>query len=114
MSEKHVADAESAWRVCNVSPDMCIVNGQVVPFEIYQELPPEKADYAKTVFARGEKVLHVDSVVKGVVGNAGKGVSSGVSQAAGDTRVIEGSATVRVEGKKGARHRDLCDMNIKG
>ena len=61
MSEKHIADAESDWRVCNISPDMCIVNGQVVPFEIYRELTPEKSNYASSVHARGCKVLHVDS-----------------------------------------------------
>ncbi len=113
MSEKHIADAESDWRVCNISPDMCIVNGQVVPFEIYRELTPEKSNYASSVHARGCKVLHVDSVIKGVIGNAGKGVSSGVSQGGGDTKILKGSGSVRVEGKWGARHLDLCDMNVK-
>lgn len=113
MAEKHIADAESIWNVCNINPDMCIVNGQVVPFEIYQELTPEKSNYARKVFARGCKVLHVDSIIKGVIGNAGKGVSSGVSQGSGDTKVLEGSTSVRVEGKRGARHLDLCDMNVK-
>ena len=113
MAEKHIADAESQWRVCNINPDMCIVNGQVVPFEIYQVLTPERSNYASTVYARGARVLHVDSIIKGVIGNAGKGVSSGVSQGGGDTRVVEGSSTVRVEGQWGARHQDLCDMNIK-
>lgn len=113
MAEKHIADAESIWKVCNISPDMCIVNGQVVPFEIYRELTPEKSNYARKVFARGAKVLHVDSIIKGVIGNAGKGVSSGVSQGGGDTKILQGASSVRVEGYHGARHQDLCDMNVK-
>ena len=62
MAEKHIADAESTWKVCNITPDMCIVNGQVVPFEIYQVLTPEKSNYASTVRARGCKVLKVNSI----------------------------------------------------
>ena len=113
MAEKHIADAESTWKVCNINPDMCIVNGKVVPFEIYQVLTPEKSNYAHTVQARGCRVLKVDSIIKGVIGNAGKGVSSGVSQGSGDTQVLEGARRVNVEGKPGARHLDLCDMNVQ-
>jgi hypothetical protein len=113
MSGRHIADAEGIFRVCNITPDMCIVNGQVVPFDIYQELPPEKANYAKKVRARGEKVLHVNSIIKGVIGNAGKGVSSGVSQGSGDTWITEGAKSVRVEGQLCARHLDLCEMNCR-
>jgi hypothetical protein len=113
MSPPHIADAEGKFKVVNISPDFCIVNGVVVPFEIMRELPPEKADYAHKVHARGEKVLHIDSVVQGVVGNAGSGVSSGVSQGGGDTQILEGAPKVRVQGKLCARHGDLCDMNVK-
>jgi hypothetical protein len=113
MSGRHIADAEAKFKVVNIAPDFCKVNGQVVPFDIYQELPPEKSSYAKQVNARGEKVLHVDSIVKGVIGNAGSGVSSGVSQGGGDTIIIEGASSVRVEGKLCARHLDLCQMNVK-
>lgn len=110
---KHIADAESTWKVVNVNPDMCIVNGQVVPFEIYRELTPEKSNYSGDVHARGCKVLHVDSVVQGVIGNAGSGVSSGVSRGGGDTKILEGARTVRVNGKLCSRHLDLVDMNVK-
>ena len=58
---KHIADAESIWRVCNISPDMCIVGGQIVPYDIYQELTPEKSSYSSDVHARGAKALHVGS-----------------------------------------------------
>ena len=61
MANKHIADAEATWKVCNINPDLCIVNGKVVPFEIYQVLPPEKSNYAHTVHARGCKVLKVAS-----------------------------------------------------
>ncbi len=113
MNGRHIADAETSWKVVNITPDFCIVNGVVVPFEISRALPPEKSNYAKQVRARGEKVLHIDSIVSGVEGNAGSGVSSGVSQGGGDTIIIEGAPQVRVEGKLCARHLDLCQMNVK-
>ena len=113
MSGLHIADAESAFKCVNITPDFCKVNGVVVPFEIYRELPPERADYAHHVRARGEKVLHVDSVVQGVIGNAGSGVSSGVSEGGGDVGILQGAPNVRVEGRLCARHLDLCDMNVK-
>ena len=113
MANKHVADAEATWKVCNINPDLCIVNGKVVPFEIYQVLPPEKSDYAHTVHARGCKVLHVGSIIEGVIGNAGSGVISGVSQGGGNTVILEGAQSVRVEGELCARHMDLVEMNIK-
>jgi hypothetical protein len=112
MSEKHIADAESTWRVVNISPDMCIVGGKVVPFEIYRELTPEKSDYSHNVHARGCMVLHVDSITQGVIGNAGSGVSSGVSQGGGHTKILEGAQSVRVNKKNCARHLDRCDMNV--
>ncbi|NUP10801.1 MAG: DUF4150 domain-containing protein [Polyangiaceae bacterium] len=112
MSDKHIADAESMFRVVNISPDFCIVGGKVVPFDIYQMLPPERSNYAKKVYARGEKVLHVDSIVRGVIGNAGSGISSGVSLGSGHSIIKEGAKTVYVEGKKCARHLDMCSMNV--
>jgi Domain of unknown function (DUF4150) len=109
---KHIADAESIWRVCNISPDMCVVGGQVVPFDICRELAPEKANYSSNVHARGAKVLHVNSINQGVIGNAGSGVVSGVSQGAGNTIIKQGSKSVRVNGEPCARHLDLCWMNV--
>lgn len=111
MSEKHIADAEAKWRVVNIGPDMCTVGGQVVPFDIYRELTPEKGNYSSNVHARGNKVLHVGSVNQGVVGNAGSGVVSGVSLGAGNNIVLKGSPSVKVNGQLCARHFDLCWMN---
>ena len=113
MSGRHIADAEGAFLVVNITPDFCKVNGVVVPFDIYKQLPPEKSNYAKKVRARRQKVLHLDSIVQGVIGNAGQGVKSGVSQGGGDTIIIEGAQTVHVEGQLCARHLDLCLMNVK-
>jgi len=113
MSERHIAYAEAGFKAVNITPDFCKVCGQVVPFEIYRNLPPERANYAKKVRARKEKVLHVDSIVSGVVGNMGSGIMSGVSQGGGDVAVIQGARTVRVEGQLTARHSDLCLMNVK-
>jgi hypothetical protein len=112
-SGRHIADAESTWRVVNINPDFCRVNGVVIPFDIYRKLPPEKSYYAKQVRARGEKVLHLASIIQGVIGDMGQGVKSGVSQGGGDTKIIEGAQTVHVEGELCARHLDLCLMNCK-
>lgn len=112
MSEEmHIADAEAQFMVINVAPDFCIVGDQVVPFDIVSILPPEKAAYSHTVFARDEKVLMVGSIVQGVRGNAGRGVRSGVSLGAGNVKVVAGSPTVFVESRAVARHGDLCEMN---
>jgi hypothetical protein len=109
--EMHIADAEAKFMVVNVTPDFCIVGDQVIPFDIVSILPPEKAAYADSVFARGEKVLMIDSIVKGVAGNAGSGVRSGVSLGAGNVQVVSGAQTVFVESRAVARHDDLCEMN---
>ncbi|MGJ7553605.1 PAAR-like domain-containing protein [Variovorax sp. RB3P1] len=109
--EKHIADAEAQFMVVNVTPDFCIVGNQVIPFDIVAILPPEKAAYADSVFARGEKVLMIDSIVQGVTGNAGSGVRSGVSLGAGNVQVVSGAQTVFVESRAVARHGDLCEMN---
>jgi len=109
--EKHIADAEAQFVVVNVTPDFCIVGDKVVPFDIVAILPPEKAAYAGTVFARSEKVLMVDSIIRGVDGNAGSGVRSGVSQGGGNVKIITGSQTVFVESRAVARHGDLGEMN---
>lgn len=111
MAERHIADAEAEFRVVNINPDLCFVNGTVVPFEIYRELPPEKSNYSHTVHARGCMVLHVDSVIQGVIGDAGAGVISGVSQGAGNNIVREGAKTVHVQGARVGRHFDLVGMN---
>jgi hypothetical protein len=110
-SERHIADAETRFMVVNVTPDFCVVGDRVVPFDIVSILPPEKAAYAQTVFARGEKVLMIESVVRGVAGNAGSGVRSGVSLGSGNVKVVSGSRTVFVESRAVARHGDLCEMN---
>lgn len=108
---KHIADAESEFRVVNVTPDFCKVGKAIIPFDIMQKLEPEKTSYTKTVFARGEKVLTVGSVVKGVKGNAGKGVISMVSGGQGNNKISSGANSVLIEGKKAARHLDTVHMN---
>lgn len=111
MADKHIADAESSFVIVNVNPDFCRVGKSIVPFDICQVLQPEKAAYAETVFARGEKVMMIDSVVKAVKGNAGKGVRSGVSLGKGDSKILQGSSTVFTEGRATARHLDEVLMN---
>lgn len=111
MADKHIADAESQFLVVNVNPDFCKVGKKIIPFDITQLLQPEKAAYAKTVFSRGKQVLMIDSIVKAVNGNAGKGVASGVSLELGDNKIIQGSSTVHTEGRLTARHLDEVLMN---
>jgi hypothetical protein len=110
---KHIADAESEFVIVGVTPDFCKVGSSPIPFDITQVLAPEKSSYAKTVFARDEKVLTVGSITKGVKGNEGKGVKSEVSGQSGHNLVIEGSPSVFVEGKPVARHNDQVLMNCK-
>lgn len=109
----HAADAEEEFFVKAVTPDFCRVGKAIVPFFPARILKPEKADYAVSVFARGEQVLMVKSIVGGTKGNAGRGVKSGVSQTQGHVEVVEGENTIFVEGRKLARHDDLCKMNCR-
>jgi hypothetical protein len=111
MATKHIADAEGDFTISNVTPDFCKVGKDVIPFDISRTLKPEKAGYAKSVFARGEQTLTIQSIIAGVDGNAGKGVKSGVSLGGGDSQVQEGSGSVFIEGKKTARHGDEVLMN---
>jgi hypothetical protein len=112
-NEPHIADAEAEFRMMNVNPDFCVVGNATAPFDICQLLRAEKVAYSETVFARGEKILLLESVVEGVMGNAGKGVKSGVSLKNGHNKIIQGASTVFVESRPVARHDDLVRMNIK-
>lgn len=111
IEAKHIADAEDAFYVKAITPDFCRVGNSVVPFMPLRELKKEKDDYAKTVFARGQAVLMVKSIIKGTKSNAGQGIKSGVARQNGHVQVLEGSATVFVEGRAAARHEDICEMN---
>lgn len=110
---KHIADAETEFMVVGVSPDFCKVGKAIIPFDISQTLAPQKSKYTHSVYARGEKVLTLDSVIKGVKGNAGKGVISQVSGSSGCNKVLQGSSSVFAEGNPVARHDDLVGMNVK-
>lgn len=113
MTLLHVADGESKFKVVNVSPDCCEVDGEVVFFDIEQDLEPEKVDYAPHAFARGKRILHEGSIVRGVKGNAGKGVLSEVSQGSGDSIMTEGVPHFFVHGKRVTHHNHQCQMNVK-
>ena len=107
----HIADAEQAFFVMAVTPDMCKVGKHIVAFKPMQYLPPEEKNYATTVFTRDEKVLMIQSVIDGMKGNAGKGIKSGVSGKDGHTKVTEGCATVIIEDRLSARDGDEVCMN---
>jgi hypothetical protein len=110
---KHIADAESEFKVVNITPDFCRVDGCVVPFDIKQDLSEERTEYAKDFFARGKRVLRLGSVVRGVEGNAGEGVISGVSQDDGDCVTAEGSDRLFVNGLPVCHHGHRVHMNVK-
>lgn len=109
----HVADGEAQFVAVCVAPDFCKVGKKIVPFDSYQILPPEKLDYAASVFARDEPVLTQDSLIRATCANAGKGVGSKVSRGRGHVKIVEGSATVYVESRPVARHGDLCWINCR-
>ncbi|MBL8357642.1 MAG: DUF4150 domain-containing protein [Delftia acidovorans] len=113
MADKHIANRESQWVAINSEPDWCEVGDDVIPFDISRTLDHELALYAKTVFARGAPILMLDSIVQGVEGDAGSGVSSSVSEGAGHVWVKEGSPTVFAEGRPVSRHLDRVFMNCK-
>jgi hypothetical protein len=111
--EPHVADAETLHLVTNINPDFCKVGQATLPFDLARQIPPQKSSYSKSVSAHSKPVLMVNSVVQGVVGNAGKGVQSQVATGAGHVVILEGASTVFVEDRALARHNDLCAMNVK-
>jgi hypothetical protein len=108
---KHIADAEAEFYVANVNPDFCKVHGKVVAFDISQVASSERTDYSPNFFARGKKVIKEGSVIRGTVGNAGKGVLSKVSGAKGHAIMTEGTDHLLVNGKRVCRHLDECLMN---
>jgi uncharacterized Zn-binding protein involved in type VI secretion len=110
-ANQHIADGEGApFIVTNIVPDFCRVGKSVIPFDISRTLDHE-CRYVPNVYARGEKVLTVDSVIHGNVGNAGSGIGSGVSRDGGYDKVLTGANTVRVNGKPVARNGDWVLMN---
>ncbi|MDI1451768.1 PAAR-like domain-containing protein [Polyangium sp. 6x1] len=113
MASKHVANREGIYLAINSSPDMCMVGEAVVPFEIYQTLDSEKTAFSTKVFVRRQPVLLAGSIIKGVIGNAGKGVLSGVAVEFGHIKVRDGAPKVFAEKRKLARHMDPVEMNGK-
>ncbi len=107
----HIADAESDFYIIAVGPDVCRVGKKIVAYEPSQKLNQEKSAYAKTVFARDEKVLMVDSIVKGLIGNAGKGIYSGVAAKKGHSKILPNKRTVWVEDKQAAADGDEVMLN---
>lgn len=113
MADKHVANRESLWVSLNIQPDWCQVGDDVIPFDISRTLDNELMLYAKTVYARGQPVIMLDSVVQGVDGDKGSGVNSEVSEEQGNVWVREGSPTVFAEGRSVSRHLDRVFMNCR-
>jgi hypothetical protein len=109
----HIADAEGDFHVANVNPDFCKVHGKVVAFDISQVASSERTDYSPNFRARGQKVIKEGSIIRGTLGNAGKGVKSGVSTGAGHAVMTKGTVNFHVNGKPVCRHLDECLMNVE-
>ena len=107
----HVADAEEDFYIIAITPDMCKVGKKTVAYEPSQKLVNEKSQYSKKVFARDVPTLMVGSVVQGLLGNAGKGVHSGVSGKQGHSQILKNDRTVWIEDRQVAAHTDLAIMN---
>jgi hypothetical protein len=112
-TEPHIADADEKFFIMSVTPDMCKVGRKVVAFDSSQELPSELMNYSKKTIARDHKIVLIGSAVKGLKGNAGKGLKSGVAVALGNSKILEGSPTVFIEDKAAVRDGDEVDMNGK-
>ena len=106
MSEKYLADAENTFIARAVTPDFCKVGKAIVAFQPLQKLKPQEIDYAVSVFARGAKVLMVQSINDGVLNNAGKGLWSGVSLKLGHNKILPTGASVVIEDRAAARDGD--------
>lgn len=111
MAEKHIADKAAEFVAVNGPPDLCRVGKSVIPFDITDTLDQAR-DPSDNVFARGHNVLTQTTRVSTVAGDAGSGLTSGVSR--GHSIVLQGSPTVHVNGKPCARHADPVGMNCNG
>ncbi len=82
----------------------------MVPFDIICDLS-KATTFSRNVIANSKNTLTVTHRIQGVVGNAGEGIESGVSQLAGEVVLTNGSPTVIISGKSSVRDGDECLMN---
>jgi hypothetical protein len=112
-AEPHIADADEKFFIIAVTPDMCKVGKKIVAFDSLQDLSSELMHYSERTFTRNKKVVLLKSLVKGMKGNAGKGLKSGVAVALGHSQIVEGSSTVFIEDRAVVRHGDEVNLNGK-
>ncbi len=110
MAEREIArKINIAWAI-NTKKDFCKVGNATIPFDIVCDLS-KATTHSRTVFANSKEALTVTHRIPGMVGNAGKGVDSGVSQLAGYVLLSNGSPTVIINDQASVRHGDDCKMN---
>jgi hypothetical protein len=110
MAEREIArKINLAWAI-NTKKDYCQVGNKKVPFDIVCDLA-KAISHSETVFANDKPVLNVTHRIPGMVGNAGRGLESGVSQLAGEIVLTNGSSTVIINDQASVRHGDDCKMN---
>ena len=112
-TEPHIADADEKFFIMSVTPDMCKVGRKVVAFDPLQDLPSKLMNYSEKTIVRDHPIVLLTGIVKGLKGNAGKGLKSGVAVGLGNSKILEGSPTVFIEDKAAVRHGDEVDMNGK-
>src|SRR5262245_31574897 len=110
MATKEIANKLSKPVAVSKNPDICCVDGALVPFDISRDLS-HSIKHSPNVNAQGVPVIHVDSLIKGVDGNKGEGISSGVAQQDGHVLVKTGAPLVNTNGRCTARNMSECEMN---
>lgn len=113
MTTRHLAIKKQQFKVISIGPDFCEVEGHIIPYDISRDLTAEKSNYSQETFAQGVPLLHVESVIQGVMGDMGAGIISGTSLQTGDVVLIEGHDNVLVEGSPVSRHLHQVLMNVK-
>lgn len=110
MSERVIARTTNiAWAICT-KKDYCRVGKDIVPFDIVCDLS-QATTYSPNVTANGKPVLAVTHKIPGMIGNAGSGLTSGVSQLAGYVLLEKGSPTVTINNQAAVGNGHDCLMN---
>jgi hypothetical protein len=110
MTEREIARKTNvAWAICT-KKDYCRVGKDIVPFDIVCDLS-QATKYSPNVTANDKPVLAVTHKIPGMIGNAGSGVTSGVSQLAGYVLLNKGSSTVTINNQAAVGNGHDCLMN---
>lgn len=110
MAVRELANKDSLPVAINVNPDICRVDGVLVPFDIARDLS-HAIKHSPDVTGQGVPLLFVTSVIQGVDGNQGQGLASGVAQSCGYVFVTGGAQQIFCNGLAVAWNMSECEMN---